>query len=77
MKARASDMCNCRNELENKIKEKLSVNNGMIDFELLSSRTYSTFEYRDGKNKTKKQHILHSHCPFCGNPYEVKESDGK
>ena len=53
-------MCNCRNELENKIKEKLSVNNGMIDFELLSSRTYSTFEYRD--EKKQKQEATHS--PF-------------
>lgn len=64
-------MCNCINELSEKIKEKLNVDNGMIDFELFSSRTYSNFRYRNEKGKEKIQLILNSHCPFCGTKYEV------
>lgn len=64
-------MCNCITELSEKIKEKLNVDNGMIDFELFSSRTSSNFRYTNEKGKEKIQMILNSHCPFCGIKYEI------
>ena len=66
-------MCNCKYEVSEKIKEKLKLDNGMVDFELLSGRTSTNFIYTNEKGKEKIQMILNSHCPFCGKSYLESE----
>ena len=68
-------MCNCINEVSDKIKTVLNVDNGMVDFELLSSRTSSNFRYTNTKGKEKTQLILNSHCPFCGDKYDESKAE--
>lgn len=65
-------ICNCRKELNKRLSEFLKVQGEIVDYEMLSSRTFSTFKYQEGKKK-KEQLLLHSHCPFCGEAY-VKEA---
>lgn len=67
-------MCNCRKMTDARLVEMLGKEGQIIDFELLSERTFSTFQYKDGK-KSKSQLILHSYCPFCGQKYK-KQVEG-
>lgn len=62
-------MCDCRKTTEQMIAERLGLEGQIVDFEILSGRTYSTFQYKEGK-KTKTQMVLHSYCPFCGQKYK-------
>jgi len=62
-------VCNCRKITNARTVELLGKEGEIVDFELLSGRTYSTFKYKDGK-RNKAQLILHSYCPFCGQKYE-------
>ena len=70
--------CGCVAEIEQKARENLKVAEGIIaEQELLSGRTFSTFSYEEtqGKRKRKKEtYILHSFCPFCGEPYKREEA---
>ena len=66
-------MCNCVEKINGKVKEKLNVDNGSVLVEMFSGKTYSEFQFINEKGKNKSQLILHSHCPFCGEPYEKKE----
>lgn len=61
-------MCECRKKLNKKLSDHLQVEGLIVDFEMISCKTFSTFEYQAGK-RTKKQLILHSYCPFCGQKY--------
>lgn len=66
-------MCNCRNEVDEKVKEVMKIDNGYItNFDLMSGREFGTFEYTNEKGKRKKQLILYSHCPHCGEKYQVE-----
>ena len=71
-------MCNCKKELEEKIKEKHGTD-GSISIELFSGKTYSDLWYDEeykyrGKAKTRRKSlsIIHSYCPFCGEKYPDK-----
>ena len=66
-------MCNCINELSEKIQTKLNVDNGMVDFELLSGKTYTNFRYRNDKGKETND----KKCQECrGKEEEVKGKRG-
>lgn len=69
--------CDCVKDIEQKARENLKVaEGGITNLELLSGRTFSTFSYEEtqGKRKRKKETcILHSFCPFCGEPYKKEE----
>lgn len=63
-------MCNCIEEKEQQLKEILNVENGHFEeVEIIRKRTYTTFEYKEGKRK-KHNYFLHTYCPFCGQPYD-------
>lgn len=62
-------MCDCRQTVNKKISELLGKEGQIVNFDLMSGRTYSTFEYQDGRKK-KQQLVLHSYCPTCGEKYE-------
>ncbi len=69
-------MCNCIIMTEAMILGKHGMDGQIVNVELLSGRTYSTFQYKDGK-KNKTQMILHSYCPFCGQKYQKKAEGNK
>jgi ribosomal protein L33 len=62
-------MCNCRERVNKGVSKALGKEGEIINYEMLSGRTYSTFQYQDGKRK-KEQLILHTYCPTCGKKYE-------
>ena len=62
-------MCNCIQELNKKLSEKMGVEGEIVNRELFSGRIYSTFEYKQGK-KNKSISILHTYCPICGQKYD-------
>jgi hypothetical protein len=62
-------MCNCKKELTKKLIDQIGYDGQLINYEMLSGRIFSTFEYQIGKRK-KTQLILHNYCPICGNEYE-------
>ena len=66
-------MCNCVKEVEEKLSNKLGKQGKIVNIELMSNRTYSTFKYQDGK-RNKEMLILHSYCPHCGKKYEEEQS---
>jgi hypothetical protein len=68
-------MCDCKSKANEKLRALLGVDNGSINFEFLSGRTYSEFKYNEkGKTRVKVAPVMHSFCPFCGQPY-VKENE--
>lgn len=62
-------MCNCKTEILEKVKKSIGVNNGCVDYELISGKTYTNFRYNNEKGKEKTVPILNSFCPFCGKKY--------
>ena len=66
-------MCNCIKETEKRFRE-LYPDAEAIEYEnveLLSGKVYSTVNIvAQGKKKPKKQLLLHSYCPICGQKYE-------
>jgi hypothetical protein len=62
-------MCDCRKQINQKVSETLGKEGSIVNYEMISGRTYSIFEYQDGKRK-KQQLILHTYCPTCGKKYE-------
>ena len=70
--------CDCIKEVEQKLKEQISsTGKGHIaEIELTSGRTYSTYKYRKEVGKRlfdRSAIVVHSHCPFRGEKYEVTE----
>lgn len=61
--------CDCREQINQKVSEAIGKGGCIVNYDLISGRTYSTFEYQDGKRK-KQQLILHTYCPTCGKPYK-------
>lgn len=68
-------MCNCKNEFLKNLKEKFYPEATKIEFinlELFSQKLYSEVKITlPNKKKPVIQKILHSHCPICGNKYDV------
>lgn len=62
-------MCNCIQELNKKLSERMGAEGEIANVELCSKRIYSTFEYRQGK-RNKSISILHTYCPICGQKYD-------
>lgn len=69
-------MCNCRKITNARLVEMLGKEGEIVDFEILSERTYSTFQYKEGK-RNKTQLVLHSYCPFCGQKYTKQNKEVK
>lgn len=72
--------CRCVYEIQDKIKKALGVDNGVIsNKDIMSGRTYSTFQYNEppkkegGRPKKKEQLMLHSYCPYCGKEYKEEK----
>ncbi len=69
-------MCKCADQISQGMKETHNLDGHIIDYELLSGKSFSTFRYKTvnskGKESTKDTFILHSFCPFCGEKYESK-----
>lgn len=67
-------MCNCYNEMREKIKERIFPDATFIfnmDMDLLSGRTLSHYEVTiPGKRKKEEIVVGHSYCPHCGKRYE-------
>lgn len=66
-------MCNCVREAENKFKELYpdAENIEYENVEMLSGKVYSTVNVTlKGKKKPKRQLLLHSYCPICGQKYD-------
>lgn len=71
-------MCKCAEEMKQKIFDKFGYDGHIVNQDRLSRATYSKFEYeeksKNGTMKKKKINLLHSHCPFCGSEYKIKQS---
>jgi hypothetical protein len=72
--------CDCIKRVNGKCKETLKVDNGSLDHEMLSGRTYTDFNYNvqyaaTGKVKSKHLSVFHTYCPFCGKKYEGNLDD--
>ncbi len=64
-------MCNCMNEVMQKMKEKMELESIEEPTELLTGRVYLEFTVKKkGKKKEEKMPLLLSQCPFCGEPYD-------
>lgn len=76
-------MCNCREQIVERLANERGLKNPSIDFELLSGKTYSTVIYTEtvrGKEKEKTISLLHGYCPWCGEKYadrQVVEGGGE
>jgi len=66
-------VCNCKEITEATISEKAGIEGKIVDFEFFSGKTFSRFEYKDGR-RSKTLMILHTYCPFCGQKYEKGET---
>lgn len=67
-------MCNCMNEVMQKMKEKMELESIEEPTELLTGRAYLEFTIKEkGKKKGRKMPVLLSRCPFCGEPYDEKQ----
>lgn len=62
-------MCNCRQEISKQLSERLGAEGQIVNFDLISGKTYSTFKHQHGRGK-KTQVIFHNYCPFCGEQYD-------
>ena len=63
-------MCNCVQEMIDKITEK-GFENVEAPVELLSGRLYLTFTgYKKGQKKQREIPVLLSKCPMCGKEYK-------
>lgn len=64
-------MCNCMNEIEEKMKELVDAESVEAPVELLTGKAYLEFTVKKkGKKKEEKMPLLLSQCPFCGEPYD-------
>jgi len=61
-------VCNCRKEIDKQMSDALKHEGKIVDFDLISGKTYSTFEFQIGK-RVKEKLIIHTFCPFCGQKY--------
>lgn len=69
--------CNCRHNIDEQTQKFLKVDNGcIVDFDLISGRTFSTFKYEkevNGRKRKKELIIAHTYCPFCGKKYKTED----
>ena len=67
-------MCNCMDEVMQKMKEKMEFESIEEPTELLTGRAYLEFIVKEkGKKRERKLPVLLSRCPFCGEPYDEKK----
>ncbi len=67
-------MCNCMNEVMQKMKEKMELESIEEPTELLTGRVYLEFTVKEkGKKRERKLPVLLSRCPFCAEPYDEKK----
>jgi hypothetical protein len=66
--------CECDKRIQEGMKEAHGLDGHIIDYEILSGKSFSTFRYKTvnskGKESKKDTFILHKYCPFCGQKYE-------
>lgn len=65
-------MCDCITKTTEKLKDLFpdAMSVEYENIELLSGRVYSTINITlQGKKKPKKQYLIHSYCPMCGEKY--------
>lgn len=70
-------LCNCRKDVEKGILEKQGIDGKIVNYELLTGRTFNSLEYKDGK-RTKRIMVLHTYCPTCGKKFDpLPEIEGE
>ena len=68
-------MCNCMDEITERLKEKMGYEYVGAPVEMLSGRTFITFYCKEpGKKKDKEMPMLLSRCPFCGEKYPDEDN---
>lgn len=65
--------CDCLGEINRQLNiSKGSKEGFIVDYDLMSGKTLSRFEYKERcgkKERTKTTYVTHSFCPFCGEMY--------
>lgn len=61
--------CDCRIEVNKKISEALKVKGEIINFEIMSGKTFDTFQYKDERGRKQERLLIHTYCPICGKKY--------
>ncbi|EXG86187.1 hypothetical protein K413DRAFT_3009 [Clostridium sp. ASBs410] len=64
-------MCNCMNEMEQKLVDKVGCGEAYAPVELLSGGVYLKFTVRRNGKKDKEVPVMLSKCPICGKEYET------
>ena len=65
-------MCSCREQLEKLLSETLK--EPVVDIDMFKGITYSVVFHTEtvrGKEKRKEKKLYHTHCPWCGEKYDV------
>lgn len=67
-------MCNCMDEILEKMCEMENIEQVLPPIEVISERAYLEFTVKEkGKKRERKLPVLLSRCPFCGEPYDEKK----
>lgn len=67
-------MCNCMDEILEKMCEMENIEQVLPPIEVISERAYLEFTVKKkGKKRERKMPVLLSRCPFCGEPYDEKK----
>lgn len=62
-------VCNCKEEINDRLKEKFGEEVFLHGYDLLSGKSGTPFEHKEGKRKTTS-YVFHTYCPFCGKKYD-------
>lgn len=64
-------MCNCMDEVLEKMRGMENIEQVLPPIEVISERAYLEFTVKEkGKKRERKMPLLLSRCPFCGEPYD-------
>jgi len=62
-------VCGCQKDINKKLFEKFGEGVFLHGYDLLSGRSGTPFEHKEGRRK-KTSYVFHTYCPFCGKKYE-------